>query len=121
MAGPTDVDAYLAALPEDRRDALEALRRTIRAAAPEATETIAYQMPAYRMDGRFLVSFASYKRHVSLFPWDDAMVEQLGAEIEPYLAGRGTIRFPPDRPIPLDLVRKVVEIRLAAHAARQER
>lgn len=121
MAGPTDVDAYLAALPEDRRDALEALRRTIRAAAPEATETIAYQMPAYRMDGRFLVSFASYKHHVSLFPWDDAMVEQLGAEIEPYLAGRGTIRFPADRPIPLDLVRKVVEIRLAAHAARQKR
>jgi uncharacterized protein YdhG (YjbR/CyaY superfamily) len=112
MTDPASVDAYLRGLPEDRRGVLDELRRAVLAAAPEADEVIAYKMPALRLDGRFLVSYDSYRRHVSLFPASEAVVAQLGAEIEPYLAGKGTIRFPAGRPIPLDLVDRVVRIRV---------
>jgi uncharacterized protein YdhG (YjbR/CyaY superfamily) len=107
------VDEYMAALPGDRRAVMEELRRTVTAAAPEATETIAYGMPALRTQGdRFLLSYDAFKRHYSLFPASDAVVEALGQELAPYLAGKGTIRFPSDRPIPLALVTKVVTVRL---------
>ena len=106
------VDAYLAGLPEDRRAAMEELRRTIRAAAPAATEAISYNMPAFRLDGRFFVSYEAFKRHYSLFPWTDEMVEELGDAIRPYAVGKGTLRFPADEPIPLDLVQRIIEIRL---------
>jgi uncharacterized protein YdhG (YjbR/CyaY superfamily) len=118
MAGPTSVAEYLAALPSDRRAAVEQIRRAIRAAAPEATETIAYSMPAFRSHGQFLVSYAAYKRHYSLFPASGVVIATLGEELAPYLAGKGTIQFPADRAIPVATVRKVVEVRLAENAAR---
>ena len=114
LATPTSVEAYLADLPDDRRAVLEELRQTIKAAAPEAVETIAYQMPALRSPGGgFLVSYAAFKHHYSLFPASEAVIEALGYELTPYLAGRGTIRFPAAGPIPLPLVTKVVKVRLA--------
>jgi len=118
VAVPTTIEAYLAALPEGRRAAVEELRATVRAAAPDATEVIAYRMPALRLDGRFLVSYASFARHLSLFPASEGVRAALGDELAPYLAGRGTIRFPAGQPLPLDLVRRVVEARLAEEAAR---
>jgi len=119
MAKPPNVDAYLATLPDDRRAAMSLLRETINAAAPEATETIAYAMPALRSHGgQFLVSYDAYKRHYSLFPATDAMIERLGEELAPFLSGRGTIRFPADRPIPTKLVTKIIRIRVAENAAR---
>jgi uncharacterized protein YdhG (YjbR/CyaY superfamily) len=122
VAGPTTVDEYLAGLPADRRVVVEQLRETVNAAAPDATEVIAYDMPALRSHGdQFLVSYAAYKAHYSLFPASDVVVRALGAEIDPYLAGKGTIRFPASRPIPLGLVTKVVEIRLTEVAARGRR
>ena len=110
------VDAYMAKLPDDRRAAMEDLRRTIRAAAPEATEAIAYNLPAFRLEGRFFVSYEAFARHYSLFPWTDEMVAELGEELEPYAVGKGTIRFPADEPIPLDLVTRIIEIRLREFA-----
>jgi uncharacterized protein YdhG (YjbR/CyaY superfamily) len=108
------VDAYLASLPEDRRGPMETLRSAIRAAAPDAVETIAYNMPAFRThDGRFLVSYDAYKVHYSLFPFTDEMVVSFGDELAPYLAGKGTIRFPASRPIPADLVTRLVALRVA--------
>ena len=122
MGALRDVDDYLATLPEDRRAGVEKLRRAVRAAAPEATETIAYSMPAFRSHGgQFLVSFAAYKAHYSLFPASGAVVEALGAEVQPYLAGKGTIRFPTNRPIPVETVTKIVRIRLAENAAHERR
>jgi len=122
MAAPTSVEEYLAALPDDRRAALEILRQTISAAAPEAIETIAYQMPAYRSHGgQFLVSFAAYKRHNSLFPASEAVVDELGEEVAPYLAGKGTIRFAADKPIPTGIVARMVKVRLAENEARGPR
>ena len=91
---------------------MEQLRSTIRAAAPDASEVIAYNMPALRRDGRFLVSYEAYKRHYSIFPWSDAMLAELGDELRPYAVGKGTLRFPADQPIPLGLVTRVVEVRL---------
>ena len=113
MAAPSSVDEYLASLPAERRIVVEELRRTINAAAPGATETIAYQMPALRSHGgQFLVSYAAYKHHYSLFPASGAVVAALGDELTPYLAGKGTIQFPADRPIPASLVTKVVKVRV---------
>ena len=122
MAAPTSVEEYLATLPDDRRAVVEELRRTINAAAPEATETIAYEMPALRSrDGRFLLSYAAYKNHYSFFPASEAVVKALGDELTPYLAGKGTIRFPASRPIPIALVERIVKARLAEHGERTGR
>lgn len=111
-----DVDDYMAGLPDDRRAAMEQLRSTIWAAAPDATEAISYNMPSFRQDGRFLVSYEAFKAHYSLFPWNDEMVEELGEELKPYAVGKGTIRFPADQPIPVDLVTRIIEIRNRQHA-----
>lgn len=111
MAKYASVDDYMAGLPDDRRAVMEAMRSAIRAAAPDATEAIAYNMPAFRLDGRFLVSYEAFKAHYSLFPWSDAMIEELGDELRPHAVGKGTIRFRADEPIPLGLVARVVEVR----------
>lgn len=121
MTAPSSVDGYLAALPEGPRDALEALRRTIRVAAPEATEAISYGMPAFKADGRLLVSYAAFKSHCSLFPASRAVQDALGGELEPYFSGKGTIRFQADKPLPVALVTKLVKVRLEENAARSRR
>lgn len=116
------VDTYLATLPEARREVMEQLRQAIRSAAPEATETMAYNMPAFRSHGgQFLVSFDAYKNHYSLFPASDGVVKALGEELTPYLAGKGTIRFPASRPVPLETVADVVRIRLRENAVHGRR
>src|SRR5438309_2152092 len=79
---------------------LAELRTTIKAAAPEATETISYQMPAFKDHGRFLVSYAAFKDHCSLFPASKAVMESLGEELKRYVSGKGTLRFTVDKPIP---------------------
>ena len=113
MSDTQTVEAYLANLPERDRVALEGLRKVIRATAPAAAETIAYDMPAFRLNGRFLVSFAAYKRHCSLFPASALVREACGDELEPYIHGRATIQFRPDRPLAADLVRRIIEVRVA--------
>ena len=118
MAEPTTVDEYLASLPDERRLAMTQLRQAINAAAPEATEVLAYKMPALRSHGdQFLVSYDAYKAHYSLFPASDAVIEAGGDELTPHLFGSGTIRFPADKPIPVATVTKIVKIRLAENAA----
>jgi uncharacterized protein YdhG (YjbR/CyaY superfamily) len=122
MAGPTTVDEYLAALPAERRAAMELLRATIKAAVPEAIEVISYKMPAFRSHGgQFLVSYDAYKAHYSLFPASEAVAEACGEELTPYLSGKGTIRFPADRPIPVALVARILEVRWAENAAAERR
>jgi uncharacterized protein YdhG (YjbR/CyaY superfamily) len=121
MAAPTSVEEYLAALPEEPRAALEELRKTIKAAAPQATETISYQMPTFRDQGRFLVSYAAYKDHCSLFPASKAVMEAHGEALKPYFSGKGTLRFTTDRPIPAALVKKIIKTRIEENAARKGR
>jgi uncharacterized protein YdhG (YjbR/CyaY superfamily) len=117
MAGPTTVDEYLATLPSDRRAVMDDLRRTIRAEAPDAEELISYNMPAFKSNGRFLVSYDTFKTHYSLFPASQVVIETLGDEVLPYVAGRSTLRFPASRPIPLETIAKVVRIRLEETAS----
>lgn len=122
MATPASIDAYIAGLAEDRRAAIEDIRRTVGSAAPDAVETIAYSMPAFRTaTGAFLVSFAAYRRHVSLFPASRMVIDALGADLAPFVVPKATIQFPADRPIPLDLVRRVTEIRVAELSSTTER
>ena len=117
MVKPASVDEYMARVPDRARAVLEDMRHATRAAAPGAAETISYNMPTLKDHGRFLVSYAAFKDHCSLFPASDRVVEALGEEIAPYLRGRGTIRFALDVPLPKALGARVVEIRLAELAA----
>lgn len=101
------VDEYIAALPDDVRPAFEAVRRTVRRAVPApAEETISYGIPAIGLDGRLVLWFAGWKRHISLYPIP-AGDATLNAELAPYAAAKGTLKFPLSRPIPLDLIGRV--------------
>ncbi len=116
MAGPKTktVASYLAALSPGRRAALQRLRKIIRAAVPQAEECISYGVPAFRLNGRFLVAYAAAARHCSFFP--GSYVQGLGAELKKYDVGKGTIRFQPEKPLPAALVRRLVRGRIARMA-----
>lgn len=114
MAGASSVEDYLSQVPEEARAALEKLRKTIKAAAPDTTETISYQMPTFKYQGRALVGFAAFKNHCSLFPYSTKVMTTLQEELLPYdTSGNGaTIRFTTDKPLPASLVRKLVKTRI---------
>ena len=116
---PADIDAYLATLSPDKRAALQKLRRTIMAAAPGAEECVSYQMPAFRHDGRLLVAYAGFKHHCSLFPCGST--KPFAKDLAGYETSKGTIRFDPQKPLPVVLVRKIVKARIAENAARKKR
>jgi len=120
MGGPANVEEYLSAIPPDYRAALEKLRKQIKAAAPGATETISYQMPAFRDRDLLLVSYAAFRDHCSLFPMSKKVIED-DEGLAPYATGKGTLRFHIDHPIPANLVKKIVEARLVENAARRAR
>ena len=109
----TKMDEFLANLPEDQRAALEQLRRTIREAVPEATEGIGYGVPAFKLHGRPLVSFGATQKHCSFYVQSPAVIEAHAAELTGFDTTKGTIHFAPDRPIPPDLVSKLVAARVA--------
>jgi uncharacterized protein YdhG (YjbR/CyaY superfamily) len=115
-ATPQTVDAYLAALPEEARATLEKIRKTIKAAAPKATEGISYQMPMYKQHG-MLVGFAAFKDHCSLFPGAKP-VATYKDELKAYKTSKGTIRFPIGKPLPAALVKKLVKARIDENEAR---
>jgi uncharacterized protein YdhG (YjbR/CyaY superfamily) len=118
MADAPDVDAYLAALPDDARAALSHLRARIRALAPEATEKISYQVPAFHHDGA-LVSYAARPGFCSLFVQSPEAVRRLADQLTGVDVRGATIRFAPDRPLPDRVVELVVRERLAENAARR--
>lgn len=108
-----EVDAFLVDLPRDVRDALEALRATIAAAAPDAEEAVAYGVPAFRYRGRPLVSFGTGKAHCALYVQSPAVMEAHTDLLAGHDTSKGTVRFTPDRPLPADLVTTLVRARLA--------
>jgi uncharacterized protein YdhG (YjbR/CyaY superfamily) len=114
MAGePRTIDEYLAALSDDKRAALEKLRKTVRAAAPKAEECISYRLPAFRLDGRMLVAFGATANHCAFYPMSSSTVEAHKDELKDYATSKGTIRFEADNPLPAALVRKLVRARIA--------
>jgi uncharacterized protein YdhG (YjbR/CyaY superfamily) len=116
VATAQTVDDYLAALPEDARVTLEKIRKTIKAAAPKATEVISYQMPMYKQNG-MVMGFAAFKNHCSIFPGSKPM-ETYKDELKAYKTSKGTIRFPIGKPLPAALVRKLVKARIAENEKR---
>lgn len=112
-SGP--VDEYIASFPTDVRAKLEALRKVIREAAPEADETISYGMPTFKLHGN-LVHFAAYERHIGFYPTPSAM-EAFEGELSKYKRSKGAVQFPLDGPLPLALVRRMVEFRVKENLA----
>ena len=103
----TTVDAYLQSFPDDVRAVLETVRQAIQRAAPDAVETISYGMPTFDLNGKRLVLFAGWKRHISLYP-TPAGDSAFQRDIAPYKQAKSTLQFPLDQPIPLDLVERAV-------------
>ena len=116
-AKPDNIDEYLAALPDDKRVALEKLRKAIGAAAPRAEECISYGVPAFRLGGRMLVAFGAARNHCAFYPGAYPL-KACKNEIKDYDTGKGTLRFPADKPLPSALVRKIVKARIAEYAGR---
>ena len=115
---PKTIDDYLHAVAPDKRPALEKLRKTIRAAAPEAEECISYQIPAFRQNG-MLVGFGASANHCSFFPFNSTTVAAYKADLKGYETSKGTIHFQPEKPLPAALVRKLVKARLAENLQRR--
>jgi uncharacterized protein YdhG (YjbR/CyaY superfamily) len=111
------IDEYLAALSDDKRAALEKLRKTIRAAAPKAEECISYQLPAFRQNG-MLVAFGATENHCAFYLMSSSTVKAHEDELKDYDTSKGTIRFQADKPLPVALVRKLVKARIAENAGR---
>ena len=114
---PQTIDEYLALLSSEKRATLEKLRRAIKAAAPRAEECISYQLPAFRLDGKFLVAFGAAKNHCAFYP-GASPIETHKAELKKFGTSKGTIRFPVENPLPPALVRKLVKTRIAEHGAK---
>jgi uncharacterized protein YdhG (YjbR/CyaY superfamily) len=111
-----DVDSYLASQPKETRILLEGLRKTIKAAAPKAEEVISYGMPAYKYHG-ILVYFAGYKTHIGFYPTSSA-IKEFKKELSGYGLSKGTVRFPLDKSLPLDLIKKIVRYRMKQNLAK---
>lgn len=115
---PRNIDEYLAGYPEDIREILQKIRAVIHAAAPQAQETISYQIPTFTLKGN-LVHFAAFKNHISFFPASSG-VEKFKSELAGYKTSKGTIQFPLGQPIPYDLIRRIVLFRVEENLARAE-
>lgn len=111
-AKPQNIDEYLARLSDDKRAALEKLRRDIKSAAPEAEECISYDVPGFRLDGKLLLSFGAASNHCAFYPGAHP-IDAHRDELEGYETSKGTIRFSAEKPLPSGLVRKLVKTRIA--------
>jgi uncharacterized protein YdhG (YjbR/CyaY superfamily) len=107
---PKTIDEYIAAQPPNVQPLLQKMRRAIKEAAPQAEEVISYQMPAFKQNG-ILVWFAAFKNHIGFFPKTSA-IEAFKDKLSVYQTSKGTIRFPINQPIPLDLVEEIVKFRV---------
>jgi uncharacterized protein YdhG (YjbR/CyaY superfamily) len=115
----SSIDEYIDTFPKDIQTVLQQVRKTIKAAAPEAGEKISYGIPTFTLNGKYLIYFAGWKHHVSIYPipvGDDAFNQ----EIAPYVSGKGTLKFPIDKPIPLKLITKIVKLKVAESLSRTD-
>lgn len=112
------IDEYIANFPEEVQLKLKGLRATIKASAPDAVEKISYQMPTFFQNGN-LVHFAAYKNHIGFYPTPSG-IEAFKDELSIYEGAKGTIRFPIDEPLPLELISKIVKFRVAENLKKPE-
>jgi uncharacterized protein YdhG (YjbR/CyaY superfamily) len=104
------IDEYIAGFPPETQKALEEVRALIRAVAPAATEKISYAIPAFDLHGT-LIYFAGFRGHIGLYPMASA-IEAFGEDLKPYKSGKGSVRFPLGKPLPSDLIRRIVAYRV---------
>ena len=114
---PKDIDEYIAGFPDDVQAILQKIRMTIRDVAPGAEETISYGMPTFTLKGKYLVYFAAYKKHIGFYPAPVGNPE-FKEELAAYESGKGTARFPLDRPVPYDLISRIVKFRVKENLER---
>jgi uncharacterized protein YdhG (YjbR/CyaY superfamily) len=112
------IDEYIATFPKNVQGILEELRQTIKESAPEAEEAISYQMPAFKLNG-ILVWFAAFKNHIGFYPKTSA-IEAFKEELSGYEVSKGTIRFPINKPVQLDLVKKIVRYRVKENLGKKK-
>ena len=111
-AEPIDVNGYIAGFPKETQAILEQVRVTIKKAAPDAEETISYAMPTFTLKGRYLVYFAAYKNHIGFYPVPTGNIA-FEKDFSSYkTSGKGTVQFPLNKPMPLDLITKIVKFRV---------
>ena len=108
---PSTTQEYLASLPSDQRAALQKLRRVINATAPELEECIAYGVPAFRLNGKYLLSYGAAAQHCAFYP--GSVVQKMKDELKDYSTAKGTIRFSPAQPLPDRIIAKLVRLRVA--------
>jgi uncharacterized protein YdhG (YjbR/CyaY superfamily) len=109
---PRTIDEYLAVVNPAQRVALEKLRKTIRAAAPEVEECISYGIPAFRLNGRSLVFFGAWTNHCAFYPGRSATLKKFRNDLKGFQIAKGTVRFTPENPLPVALVKKLVQSRI---------
>lgn len=114
-----NIDGYIASFPEDVQRLLQTLRKTIHAEVPAATEAITYDIPTFKLHGRNLVHFAAFKNHIGFYPAPTS-VKEFEQDLAAYKTGRGSVRFPFGQPLPLPLIRRMVQYELGRHAAKTE-
>ncbi len=119
-AKPATIDAYLAALSNEKRVALEKLRQTIRKAAPTAEECISYGIPAFRLHG-MLVGFGAAAKHCAFYLMSSSTIAEHSEKLSRYDTSKGTIRFAADQPLPVALVRKLVKSRISENLSRKKK
>ena len=107
---PKDIDDYISGFNPDVQAILEKIRQTIRKSTPKAEEAISYQIPTFKLFGQYLIYFAAFKKHVSIYPAPRA-VDEFKQELSTYEGGKGTVQFPLDKPIPLGLIKRIVKFR----------
>ena len=114
------IDDYISTFPPSVRNILEELRRAIRDAAPTAQEAISYGMPTFKLNGN-LVHFAAFKHHIGFYPSGPSAIEAFKDQLSEYEQSKGTIRFPLDRPIPLELVKQIVRFRVEQNVLKKRK
>ncbi len=115
---PNNIAGYIAGFPEDIQKILEQIRATIRKAAPDATETISYAIPTFSQNGGHLVHFAAFKNHIGFYATPSGH-EAFEKELSAYKQGKGSVQFPIDQPMPLDLITRIVKFRVAENLAKK--
>ncbi|MCE7066738.1 iron chaperone [Dyadobacter sp. CY326] len=116
MSGkPKTIDEYIAMFPADVQQILEEIRKTVKRLAPDAEETISYDMPTFNLNGTYLIYFAAWKKHVAFYPVSPKLADWLSEDLSGYKGTKGSVHFPLNKPIPMDLVEKIVEWRLKEH------
>jgi uncharacterized protein YdhG (YjbR/CyaY superfamily) len=118
---PKTIDEYLAVMSDDKRAALEKLRKTIRSIVPKAEECISYGLPAFRLDGKPLVFFGASANHCAFYPGSGSTVTDHKNELKDYETTKGSIHFQPEKPLPAGLVRKLIKARIQENQKRSRK